>query len=61
MFNANLLLANSQHRGYLRLDLSRERLQADLIAMDTVKKATSDGRIFKSFVIEAGRPGPIPL
>jgi alkaline phosphatase D len=59
--NPNLLIATGQYRGYLRLDVSRERLQADLIAMDTVKKATAGARTLRSFVIEAGRPGPIAL
>ena len=59
--NPNLLIADGQHRGYLRLDVSRERLQADLIAMDTVKSANAGAKTLRSFVIEAGRPGPIPL
>lgn len=59
--NPNLLLATSEYRGYLQLDLSRERLQADLIAMDTVKEPNGSARILRSFVIEAGRPGPIPI
>jgi alkaline phosphatase D len=57
----NLMIANSQYRGYLRLDLARERLQADLVAMDSVKKAGAGARTLRSFVIEANRPGPIAL
>lgn len=60
--NPNLLIANGESRGYLRLDLTRDRLQADLIAMDSVKKANAAGaRTLKSFAIEAGRPGPVAL
>jgi hypothetical protein len=57
----NLLLADSQYRGYLRLALARDRLQADLIAMDSVKKAGAGARTLRSFVIETNRPGPIAM
>jgi alkaline phosphatase D len=59
--NPNLLIANGEYRGYLRLEISRERLQTDLVAMNTVKKPDASARLLRSFVIEAGRPGPIPL
>ena len=58
--NPNLLLANGEHRGYLRLDLTRDRLQADLIALATEKEPQSTATTFRSFVVEAGRPGPVP-
>jgi alkaline phosphatase D len=57
----NLLLADSQYRGYLRLALARDRLQADLVAMDSVKKAGAAARTLRSFVIETNRPGPIAM
>jgi len=57
--NPNLLLANSAVRGYLRLDLTRERLQADLIALKSVKDPKTDRYTLSTFVVEAGRPGPV--
>lgn len=57
--NANLLVADGQHRGYLRLDVTHERLQADLVAMNSVKQAESGGKALQSFVIQAGRAGPV--
>jgi alkaline phosphatase D len=59
--NPDILLLNSQQRGYLRLDITRERLQADLVAVDSEKTPKSKTRIFQSFVVEDGRPGPLPL
>ena len=59
--NPDILLMNSQLRGYLRVDLTRQRLQADLVALDSEKTLKSKARIFRSFVIEDGRPGPVPL
>ncbi len=59
--NPNLLLANSEYRGYLQLVLTHEHLEADLIAMDSVKKPGAGARTLQSFVIEAGRPGPVAL
>jgi len=58
--NPNVLFATSEHRGYLRLDISRDRVQADLVAMHSVKEPRSDGSVLRSFVIEADRPGPAP-
>jgi alkaline phosphatase D len=34
--NPSLLAGTSEYRGYLRLDLHRERAQIDMVAMDTV-------------------------
>jgi alkaline phosphatase D len=59
--NPNLLLATGEHRGYLRLDITPERLQADLVAMSTVKQPDGTARTLQSFVIESGRPTPVPL
>lgn len=58
--NAHLLLATTQHRGYLRVDVSRKRLLAELVALDTVKEPTSKARVLNAFAIEDGKPGPLP-
>jgi alkaline phosphatase D len=57
--NPNLLFANSEHRGYLRLDITPARLQADLVALRSEKDPKSDARTLRSFVVEAGKPGPV--
>jgi alkaline phosphatase D len=58
--NPSVLWANSERRGYLRLDLDRERLRADLVAMDSVKKSDAGRSVQASFVVEAGQPGTKP-
>ena len=57
--NPNLLVADGEHRGYVRLNLTRDRLQADLVAMDSVNDPRSGARTLQSFVVEAGRPSPV--
>lgn len=54
--NPNLLTATGLYRGYMRLDLSKERLQCDLIALDTVKKPDGERRTLASYVVESGSP-----
>ena len=55
--NENLLFANSENRGYLSIELTRDRLRADLIAMNTVTEKESAARVVRSFVSESGKPG----
>ena len=54
--NPNLLFASSEKRGYLRLDLTPERLEADLVATDSVIDRSSGRRTQASFVVEHARP-----
>lgn len=54
--NPNIAHVSSTHRGYLRLDLSRERLRADLVAMDDVTRRDSGKSTLATFVVEHGRP-----
>lgn len=58
--NPNLLFGSAEHRGYLRLDLTRERLQADLVAVDDATRRDSGRRVLGSWAVESGRPGPVP-
>jgi alkaline phosphatase D len=55
--NPHLLFADSRYRGYVRMDVTPQRLQADLRAMDTVQ--TRDGKCstIASFTVEDGHPG----
>jgi alkaline phosphatase D len=57
--NPNLLFASSERRGYLRLDLTPQRLQADLVAMQSVADRNAGQFVQASFVVAAGKPGPI--
>jgi alkaline phosphatase D len=57
--NPNILYANSAKRGYLRLDVTAERLQADLVGMDSVTVIDAGASIQARFVIENGRRGAI--
>jgi alkaline phosphatase D len=53
----SVLWLNGESRGYLRLDITPERLQADMIGLDTVIEPDSQRRVTASFVIDDGRPG----
>jgi alkaline phosphatase D len=59
--NPNILLADSAKRGYLRLDVTRERVQADLVGMDSVTDIKAGASTYAQFVIQDGRPGPIAV
>jgi alkaline phosphatase D len=59
--NPSLLLANAERRGYLRLDVTPASLRADLVAMDSVAEPTARGSVMGSFLVEDGRPGPVPV
>ncbi len=55
--NPNLIFANSERRGYLLLDLSRERLRADLVAMNSVSDRGAGRFTLASMVVENGQAG----
>lgn len=55
--NPNLLLANSERRGYLRLDISPQRMQADLVAMDSVTQRDAGRSVQATFVVADGQAG----
>lgn len=57
--NPNLMVATGLHRGYLRLNVRRAELRADLIALETVKQPNGAARVLSSFVVESGRPTPV--
>jgi alkaline phosphatase D len=58
--NPHTHFANSDFRGYLRVDLSPQQLRADLRAMDNVRTPDASCSTLASFVVEDGRPGPRP-
>lgn len=53
--------ADGDHRGYIRLDLTRDQLLADLVAVDDARRADSGAKILARYAIDAGRPGLRPL
>lgn len=58
--NSNLLFANAERRGYLLLDIQPQRLQADLVAMQSVTDRAAGRFVQASFVVENGKPGAVP-
>ena len=54
----NLVLATGLYRGYIRMDIARDQLRADLIAMQIVKQPNGACRTPRSFVVESGKPAP---
>lgn len=55
--NRNLLFANGESRGYLAIELTREAMRSDMIAMDTVTEKVANARVLRSFISEAGKAG----
>ena len=56
-YNPNVLLANGASRGYVRLDIAPNLLQADFVALATVRQPQSAANVLASFAIESGRAG----
>lgn len=56
--NPHIHYANGTQRGYLRLTLTRKRLEADLMGLDDVRRPDSGISRQAAFVVEAGHPGP---
>jgi alkaline phosphatase D len=54
----SLLWLDGSRRGYLRFDVTRERLQADLVALDDATRPDSKRSVQAVYVVEAGRAGP---
>ncbi len=55
--NAHLLFAESRYRGYVRMDVTPQRLQADLRGLDTVQSRDGKCSTIASFTVEDGHPG----
>ena len=56
--NPHILLADSAHRGYVRVELTPGLLKADLRAMEHVRTREAKCGTLASFVVEDSRPGP---
>ena len=55
--NPHMTYSDGRYRGYMRFDVSRERLGADLRAMESVQKREAACNTLAAFVVEDGRPG----
>jgi alkaline phosphatase D len=55
--NPHVLMADSRYRGYTRIQVERDRLDADFIALDDAKDPESGRRTLASFGVDARRPG----
>ncbi len=56
--NPHIKLAEGRYRGYVRVDVDRKKLKADLRAMATVTERDAGCDTLASFLVESGRPGP---
>lgn len=56
--NPNLIYGTSAWRGYLRLALTPQRLETDLIAMERTDTRDTARKTLASFVVADGVPGP---
>jgi alkaline phosphatase D len=57
--NPHMTFSDGRYRGYIRFDLSRERLDADLRAMESVQKREAACNTLAQFVVEDGKPGAV--
>ena len=59
--NAHVRHVDGRQRGYLRLTLGKDRLEADLMGLDDVRRVDAGMSRQAGFVVESGRPGPRPI
>ncbi|WP_288448431.1 alkaline phosphatase D family protein [uncultured Pseudomonas sp.] len=59
--NPQVRFFDSRERGYLALELTRERLQVDLRTISDRTRPDARRGTRASFVVEAGRPGAVPV
>jgi alkaline phosphatase D len=57
--NPHVRFAEVTRRGYVRVEVTRERLRADFRAMRGVDQPRTEADVLASFVVEDGRPGAI--
>jgi alkaline phosphatase D len=57
--NPHVKFADGARRGYVRVELTRARLRADLRAMRTVAQPRSEAETLATFVVDNGRPGAV--
>ncbi|MEO8463796.1 MAG: alkaline phosphatase D family protein [Gammaproteobacteria bacterium] len=57
--NPNVHIARSDTRGYLRLSVKPERLHADLVAVDDIKRDDSPTHVLAAYDVEDGKAGVV--
>jgi alkaline phosphatase D len=57
--NPHMLLVDSRHRGYVRVEVTSEQWRADLRAMESVQRRDAPCGTLASFLVEDAKPGPI--
>jgi alkaline phosphatase D len=57
--NPHVRYLNSTYRGYTRLEVTGEQMQADLRIVESVTDPLAPSRTLASFVVESGRPGAV--
>jgi len=57
--NPHIVLGESRYRGYVRVDLARERWTSDLRIMETVQRRDAGCSTLATYVVEDGKPGPV--
>jgi alkaline phosphatase D len=55
--NPSLRFATPEYRGYLRLDVTPERLYAEMFGLEAPRDPNSRQRTVASFAVDSGRPG----
>ncbi len=53
-------LATGQHRGYCRVEVTPQRLCTDLRVLDQPQQLDAKCSTLSTWIVEAGRPGPVP-
>ncbi|PYM94285.1 MAG: alkaline phosphatase [Candidatus Rokuibacteriota bacterium] len=57
--NPHVKLANGTRRGYLRVEITPDRLRADLRTVRSVARPRAEADTLATFVVEDGRPGAV--
>jgi alkaline phosphatase D len=57
--NPHIRFASGARRGYVRVEVTPERLRADLRTVGSVVQPGAAADTQASFVVEDGRPGPV--
>jgi len=57
--NPHIRLGNGTRRGYVRVEVTRQRLRAELRTMRTVTQPSAEADTLATFVVEDGRPGAV--
>jgi len=59
--NPNVQFADDKHRGYVRLDITPQRLTADLVSVDNVRERKTSASTLRSYVVESGVPRAVKV